>query len=96
MLPKLPTKPQTEGAPDFDAGELFSSWSSGRIGVPKDNDFAQCITNTFHLRLTDKYTYRAIAEVTLAQAQTYLNYGDQGKLLEWYRDESGAKVCHML
>ncbi|KAG8626057.1 hypothetical protein KVT40_006458 [Elsinoe batatas] len=92
MAPRIPKKPQTEGSFNFDPDQFFEKWEKGEIGAPDDNDFKKCISRAFGLRPNDTYKYKAIAEVTLDQAQTYLNYGDQGRLLEWYRDEEGKKL----
>lgn len=92
MPPRIPKKPQTEGSFNFDPDSFFEKWATGENGVPKDNDFQKCISRAFGLRSSDAYVYKAIAEVTLSQAQTYLNYGNQGRLLEWYRDEECNKV----
>ncbi|KAF4548201.1 Hypothetical protein D9617_30g011050 [Elsinoe fawcettii] len=91
MAPRIPKKPTTEGSSDFDPEHFFSRWQKSELGPPKENDFKKCISRAFGLRLTDTYKYKAIAEVTLDQTQTYLNYGDQGRLLEWYRDGEGNK-----
>ncbi|PSK37303.1 hypothetical protein B9Z65_2045 [Elsinoe australis] len=91
MPPRIPKKPQTEGSFNFDPDFFFEKWAIGENGVPRDNDFQKCISRAFGLRSNDSYVYKAIAEVTLSQAQTYLNYGNQGRLLEWYRDEEGNK-----
>ncbi|KAF2154418.1 hypothetical protein K461DRAFT_293066 [Myriangium duriaei CBS 260.36] len=93
MPPRIPKKPQTEGSFNFDPDQFLEKWEKGEYGVPKDsNDFQKCIARAFGLRANDSYIYRATAEVTLAQAQTYLNYGGQGRLLEWYRDEEGKQL----
>ncbi|PNS21024.1 5-formyltetrahydrofolate cyclo-ligase [Sphaceloma murrayae] len=92
MAPRIPKKPQTEGSFNFDPDQILEKWEKGEIGIPTNNDFRKCILRAFGLRANDTYVYKAIAEVTLEQAQVYLNYGDQGRLLEWYRDEEGNKL----
>ncbi|GAM85230.1 hypothetical protein ANO11243_032340 [Dothideomycetidae sp. 11243] len=91
MPPRVPKKPQTEGSFNFDPDAFLEKWEKGEIGIPKDNDFQKCIIRAFGLRSNDSYIYRATAEVTLAQAQAYLNHGGEGRLLEWYRDEEGKQ-----
>ena len=92
MPPKAPSKPQTEGSTNFDPDQFFERWQKGEIGVPQDNDFQKCIIEAFDLRTNDTYVYRATAEVTIGQAQAYLNHGGEGRFLEWYRDEDGKQV----
>lgn len=50
------------------------------------------IGKTFGLQPSDTFGYKATAEVTLLQAQTYLEYGGQGGLHAWYRDDEGNPI----
>jgi hypothetical protein len=63
-----------------------------RYTPPYDNDFRKFIIRSFGLKLSDSFVYRAVAEVTLLQAQTYLEFGGQNGLHGWYRDSEGNEV----
>ena len=79
-------------APTFDPDKFFDAWAKEEITPPYDNDFRKFIIRSFGLKLSDSFVYRAVAEVTLLQAQTYLEYGGMGRLHEWYKDEGGKQV----
>lgn len=57
-----------------------------------NNNFRMFIIKTFGLCMSDTYGYKASSEVTLLQAQTYLEYGGQGGLHGWYKDDQGELV----
>jgi len=95
MAPRFPKKPQTEGVLHFDPDQFFEDWEKNSESLAQDNDLQKCIQKAFGLSINDKYIYRAVAEVTLAEAQEYLNHGDQGRLLEWYRNADGSKVSYL-
>jgi len=91
-MPAIPQKAQTEGSTTFDPDGFFESWSKEEITPPYDNDFRKFIIRSFGLQLDDSYGYRASAEVTLLQAQTYVEFGRQGTLHKWYVDDEGKQV----
>lgn len=91
-MPSIPKKPQTEGSTTFDPDTFFDDWKNEKIGPPYDNDFRKFIIRSFGLSPRDSYPYKATAEVTLLQAQTYLEFGGQGGLHAWYKDEEGNQV----
>jgi hypothetical protein len=91
-MPSIPQKAQTEGSATFDPEKFFEAWSKGDITPPYDNDFRKFIIRAFGLEPDDTYGYRATAEVTLLQAQTYVDFGRQGTLHKWYVDSDGAQV----
>lgn len=92
-MPHIPNKPQTEGSTSFDPDSFFESWRKEELTPPYDNDFRKFILRSFNLPLRqEEYVYRATAEVSLLQVQTYLEFGGQGGLHAWYRDEDGKEV----
>jgi len=95
-MPSIPQKPQTEGSLTFDPVQFFKAWENEEIKPPQNNDFFPFMLHAFGLRSSDSYTYRATAEVTLAQVQKYLEYGGVGRLHEWYLDDEGKQVGRML
>lgn len=95
-MPKIPNKAQTEGSPTFDPDKFFESWKKGEITAPYDNDFRKFIIKAFGLSPRDTYAYRATAEVTLLQAQTYIEFGGQNGLHGWYRDDEGDLVSTLV
>ncbi|GAB7342368.1 hypothetical protein MBLNU457_g0586t1 [Dothideomycetes sp. NU457] len=90
-MPPIPQKPQTEGSLTFDPAEFFKAWEKEEIKPPQNSDFFHFMLHAFGLRSSDDYTYRATAEVTLAQVQTYLEHGGVGRLHEWYLDDQGKQ-----
>ncbi|KAI5255260.1 hypothetical protein E4T42_01916 [Aureobasidium subglaciale] len=88
-MPAIPDRAQTEDSSSFSPDAYFEAWEKGEITAPYDNDFRKFILTTFGLSEDDTYTYAAVAEVTLLQAQTYVEYGGQGGLHAWYRDDEG-------
>lgn len=91
-MPSIPQKAQTEGSSTFDPENFFNAWAKEEIKPPYDNNFRKFIIQAFGLKPNDSYSYRATAEVTLLQAQTYVEYGGQGPLHKWYVDEEGKQV----
>ena len=91
-MPKIPKKAQTEGSTTFDPDQFFKAWQNEEITAPYDNDFRKFIIKAFGLSPRDTYAYRATAEVTLLQAQTYIEFGAQNGLHGWYRDSEGQLV----
>jgi hypothetical protein len=91
-MPAIPDKAQTEDSSSFSPDAYFEAWEKGDITAPYDNDFRKFILTTFGLPHDDTYTYAAVAEVTLLQAQTYVEFGGQGGLHAWYRDNEGKPV----
>ena len=91
-MPLITNKAQTEGSSTFDPDKFFDAWEKEEITAPYDNDIRKFILRSFGLRPSDTYIYTATAEVSLLQAQTYLEFGGQGRLHEWYKDETGTQV----
>jgi hypothetical protein len=91
-MPTIPDRAQTEDSTSFSPDAYFDAWEKGEITAPYDNDFRKFILTTFGLPRDDTYTYAAVAEVTLLQAQTYVEFGGQGGLHAWYRDDQGKPV----
>lgn len=95
-MPAIPQQAQTEGSKTFEPDAFFETWAKEELTPPYDNDFRKFIIKAFGLDLDDTYGYRATAEVTLLQAQTYVEFGAQGGLHKWYVDAEGAQVSHEL
>jgi hypothetical protein len=92
-MPAIPKKAQTEDSTTFDPDKYFEAWSKDEITPPYDNDFRKFIIKTFGLPVRDDYGYMAQnAEVTLLQAQTYVEWAGQGNLHAWYRDAENQVV----
>ncbi|KAK6004431.1 hypothetical protein QM012_008293 [Aureobasidium pullulans] len=91
-MPTIPDRAQTEDSTTFSPDAYFDAWEKGEITAPYDNDFRKFILTTFGLPQDDTYTYAAVAEVTLLQAQTYVEFGGQGGLHAWYRDDQGKPL----
>lgn len=91
-MPRIPQTPQTDGSTTFDPDKFFEAWSKGELTPPYDNNFRRFVIRSFGLPLHDDYGYQATTEVTLLQAQTHVEFGAQGGLHGWYRDEEGAEV----
>ncbi|KAF2722943.1 hypothetical protein K431DRAFT_283449 [Polychaeton citri CBS 116435] len=90
MASRVPKSAGTEGSTTFTPDSYFAAWSKEEITPPYDNDFRKFILRTFGLSLrNEEYVYRAIAEVTLLQVQTYLEFGAKGGLHSWYLDDEG-------
>ena len=71
-MSQIPQVASTQGSPSFDPDAFFESWANETLTPPYDNDFRKFIIKAFGLRPDDSFVYRAVAEVTLLQAQTYL------------------------
>lgn len=91
-MPRIPKKAQTEGSTTFDPDKFFDAWAKDEITPPYDNNFRRFIIRAFGLQLSDDYQYQATAVVSLLQAQTYVEFGAQGGLHAWYRDDEGKEV----
>lgn len=91
-MPRIPKAAQTEGSTSFDPDSFFEAWAKEEITPPYDNNFRRFIIRAFGLELSDDYQYQATAVVSLLQAQTYVEFGAQGGLHAWYRDEAGKEV----
>lgn len=91
-MPRIPEKAQTEGSSNFDPDKYFETWGDEVLQPLYNNNFRMFIGKSFGLQPSDTYTYKAVAEVTLLQAQTYLEYGAQGGLHGWYKDTEGKLV----
>jgi hypothetical protein len=94
-MPRVPKKAQTDGSTTFDPDIFFDKWSKEELTPPYDNNFRRFIIRSFGLPIDDDYGYQATTEVSLLQAQTYIEFGAQGGLHAWYRDEEGKEVCSM-
>jgi hypothetical protein len=92
MSGDIPQQAETQGSTTFDPDKFFDAWANEEITPPYDNDFRKFIIRSFGLKLSDSFVYRAVAEVTLLQAQTYLEFGGQNGLHGWYRDSEGNEV----
>ena len=91
-MPAIPDRAQTEDSTSFSPDAYFDTWEKGDIPGLYDNNFRKFILTTFGLPQDDTYTYAAVAEVTLLQAQTYVEFGGQGGLHAWYKDDEGKPV----
>lgn len=91
-MPRIPQKAQTEGSTTFDPNKFFEAWAKEKLTPPYDNNFRRFIIRSFGLPLSDTYGYQATTEVTLLQAQTHIEFGAQGGLHAWYKDEDGQEV----
>ena len=91
-MSQIPQVASTQGSQTFDPDAFFEAWAQETLTPPYDNDFRKFIIKAFGLKPDDSFVYRAIAEVTLLQAQTYLEFGGQGGLHGWYLDEEGKEV----
>lgn len=91
-MPRVPKKARTDGSTTFEPDTFFDSWAKEEITPPYHGDFRRFIIKSFGLQLDDDYGYQATTEVSLLQAQTYLEFGAQGGLHGWYRDENGDEV----
>lgn len=95
-MPPIPKKARCEDSASFEPDAYFSAWASDEFTPPYDGDFRKFIIRTFGLSLKDDYGYMAqAAEVTLLQAQTYIEFGGQGGLHAWYRDGAGQQVSRL-
>lgn len=92
-MPPIPDKPRTEDSTTFSPNAFFTAWSKEELTAPYDGDFRKFICRAFGLPPTDIYGYKGgPAEVTLLQAQTYVEFGGMGRLHEWYKDDEGKQV----
>ncbi|QIX01253.1 hypothetical protein AMS68_006770 [Peltaster fructicola] len=91
-MPSIPQRAQTDGSSTFDPDAFFEAWSKEELKPPYDNNFRKFIIKSFGLEANDTYGYRATAEVTLLQAQTYVDFGGQGGLHKWYLDGEGKQI----
>nr|POE94462.1 hypothetical protein CFP56_16702 [Quercus suber] len=87
-MPAIPQRFQTEGSSTFSPDDFFTHWADESLTPPYDNDFRKFIIRAFGLTPRDDYGYAAVSEVTLLQAQTYVEWGAQGGMHGWYREES--------
>ena len=94
-MSQIPQVASTQGSPSFDPDAFFEAWANETLTPPYDNDFRKFIIKAFGLRPDDSFVYRAVAEVTLLQAQTYLEFGGQGGLHGWYLSEEGKEVSRV-
>ena len=92
MTTRVPGRAQTEDSTNFDPDRFFEAWKEGKSQPPVDNKFRECIIHAFGLPVEDDYGYRATAQVTLAQAQTHINFGARNGLQKWYVGDDGAEV----
>lgn len=95
-MSEIPQRVETQGSTTFDSDKFFDAWTKEEITPPYDNDFRKFIIRAFGLKPDDAFVYRAIAEVTLLQAQTYLEFGGQGGLHKWYVDSEGNEVSQKI
>ena len=91
-MSEIPQRAETQGSTTFDPENFFDAWAKEEITPPYDNDFRKFVIKSFGLKLNDDFVYRAMAEVTLLQAQTYLEFGGQNGLHRWYNDSEGNEV----
>lgn len=91
-MPRIPKQARTDGSSTFEPDDFFEKWQKEEIGPPYDNNFRRFIIRSFGLPIDDDYGYQATTEVSLLQAQTYIEFGAQGGLHAWYRDEKGEEV----
>lgn len=92
-MPAIPKQVQTEDSTTFDPDKYFEAWGKGELTPPYDNDFRKFIIRTFGLPVRDDYGYMAQGtEVTLLHVQTYVEFGRQGGLHNWYRDAENEPV----
>lgn len=91
-MPRIPQQAQTDGSTTFNPDSFFEAWSKDEITAPYDNNFRRFIIKAFGLPYDDEYGYQATSEVSLLQAQTYIEFGAQGGLHAWYRDAEGKEV----
>lgn len=89
----VPKAAETVGAKTFNPDEFFDDWTSGEAQqLLYTGDFRKFLLKAFGLDPRDQYVYRAVAEVTLLQAQTYIELGGQNGFHAWYRDAEGQVV----
>jgi hypothetical protein len=91
-MPQIPRSARTEGSSTFDPDQFFQAWSKGDIAAPSDNDFRTSILKAFGLPVRDNYVYRAVAAVSLEQAQIHVAAGGQNGLHGWYKASDGQLV----
>ncbi len=91
-MPRIPKQAQTDGSNTFEPDDFFEKWRKEELTPPYDNNFRRFIIRSFGLSYDDAYGYQATTEVSLLQAQTYIEFGAQGGLHAWYRDEEGKEV----
>jgi len=91
-MSEIPQRAETQGSTNFDPDTFFEAWAKEEITPPYDNDLRKFVIRAFGLKLNDSFVYRATAEVTLLQAQTYLEFGGQNGLHRWYNDSEGNEV----
>lgn len=91
-MPPIPRRARTDGSFNFDPDAFFTAWAKEEL-TPYDNNFRRFIIRAFGLPHNDDYAYQAMtAEVTLLQVQTYIEFGAQGGLHSWYKDDNGQDV----
>ncbi|KAK7518051.1 uncharacterized protein IWZ02DRAFT_491847 [Phyllosticta citriasiana] len=90
-MPPPPKQPYTVGSPSqFDPEVFLSSWTADAL--LQENDLRSSVSKAFKLPPSDKYVYRAVAEVTLDQVQHAIGFGGKHGLHGWYVDEEGKQI----
>ncbi|EGP90082.1 unnamed protein product [Zymoseptoria tritici ST99CH_1A5] len=88
-MPQIPRSARTEGSSTFDPDRFFEAWAKGEITAPSDNDFKKSILTAFGLPSRDNYVYKAVAAVSLEQAQAHVAAGGNNGLHGWYKTSEG-------
>lgn len=89
----MPSGSYTEGSSSFDPDDFFASWPTKEPKHPSSSTvFRDFLINAFNLASTDKFVYRANAEVTLRDVQSHLDAQDGRAIEWWYRDADGTNV----
>lgn len=91
-MPQIPRSARTEGSSTFDPDRFFEAWAKGEITAPSDNDFKKSILTAFGLPSRDNYVYKAVAAVSLEQAQAHVAAGGNNGLHGWYKTSEGQPV----
>jgi hypothetical protein len=92
-MPSVLRETRTEGSTTFAPDVYFEEWRKGALSPPdKATNFRAFVLKAFALTPQDDYIYRAGAEVTLSQAQQYLETGAEKGFHAWYRDAEAEKV----
>lgn len=94
MPSKIAKGPSTEDSKvPFDPDKFFNDWPKEEAQpLLTPNDFRKFLIKAFDLDIRDDYVYKATAEVTLQQAQRYLEFGGQNGLHAWYKDAENDAV----
>jgi len=82
------------GSVDFEPTRLITDPEKLRYvrDQLKLDNITKALVVAFDLPKDDDFRYIAVAEVTLAQAQSAVNAGRKNSLHVWYRDEKGEEV----